>query len=355
MFGPEWTFTGPGVIESDSINSNTLAVLKKLALKIQSKCPICQLDESSFPEIEIRIRRDLKIRLTLDSRVIEINATPMTTSTMELHKDLLQELIWNSAREIGLAPHTRLGGGHLHIQKPYQPQLNPVMDTQRPYSWFQRLFNKVPQQEYSSLIDSPDILLMRNFLVDLWNRPALFLGALGFNLKSAQPLSSYSPVTLELIQRKVLEFDRGDIGIESLIRYHNALLAPSGDSRNLAINLEHDRTIEIRGLRPQQSFMDYLRLCQLFESRIRALALSPQTPVKLDIPQIKTWKESSQGSTIYLSSLSDDEVRQELKRYVESANQDWEKYKHFPLISPASNLESPESLRPGSLSCRSLF
>ena len=104
--------------------------------------------------------------------------------------------------------------------------------------------------------ESPDILLLRNFIVDLWNRSALFLGALGFKLRAAKPLSAYSPTALEMIQRKLVEFDRGEIGIESLIRYYNMILSPSGDSRNLAINLEHARTIEIRGLRPQKSFLD---------------------------------------------------------------------------------------------------
>lgn len=298
MFGPEWTFTGPGIMESASINTTAWQMLHRFSKQIMGKCSSCQIS-TTFPEIDIRINNDVAISLTLDNRVIEINSTPMTTAKMELHKDLLQELVWNSAKEIGLSPHVRLGGGHLHIQKPYQPALNPIMSVQRPYSWIHRLFTGAPEFEYSTMKESPDILLMRNFIVDLWNRPALFLGALGFNLRSAKPLSVYSPTTLELIQRKVLEFDRGEIGIESLIRYHNAILSPSGDSRNLAINLEHARTIEVRGLRPQQSFLDYLKLCQLFESRIRALSLQqPLSLLKLDIPLIQAWTTKNNGQTM---------------------------------------------------------
>jgi hypothetical protein len=338
LFGPEWTFTGPGIMDSASINTTAWQMLQRFSKQIMGKCSSCQIS-TTFPEIDIRINSEVTISLTLDNRVIEINSTPMTTSMMETHKDLLQELIWNSAKEIGLAPHVRLGGGHLHIQKPYQPALNPIMSVQRPYSWIHRLFTSAPEFEYSTMRESPDILLMRNFIVDLWNRPALFLGALGFNLRSAKPLSAYSPTALELIQHKVLEFDRGEIGIESLIRYHNMILSPSGDSRNLAINLEHARTIEIRGLRPQQSFLDYIKLCQLFEARIRALSQQqPRSSLKLEIPVVKTWINKIDGQNIFLSSLSDEDVNREFRKYVEAANLDWGKYNHFPLATPKTSL-----------------
>ncbi len=344
LFGPEWTFTNAQLMNTSKMDASAWETLQALSVKILAKCPTCQ-QKISFPEIEIRINQDVSIRLTPDSRVIEINAAPMTISVMRAHRDLLQELVWNSAAELGLKPHVRVGGGHLHIQKPYQPQLDTVLRVQRPFSWIHRLFKNAPEHEFSSTIENPDILLMRNFLADLWKRPALFLGALGFNLRAARPLSSYSSNLLDSIHRKVTEFDRGEMGIESLIRYHNTLLSPSGDSRNLAINLEHAQTIEIRGLRPQLSFYDYLKICELIESRIRTIAKTHFTPIPFEVPIIKTWSTRQNDLLVYHRDLSDEDVRQQFRSYVESASLNWESYMHFPLASPGAT--SPGTVSQG--------
>ena len=71
LFGPEWTFTGPGIMDSYSINTTAWQMLLRFSKQIMSKCNTCQIS-TAFPEIVIRYH-NMILSPSGDSRNLAIN------------------------------------------------------------------------------------------------------------------------------------------------------------------------------------------------------------------------------------------------------------------------------------------
>ena len=251
LVGPEWTFSNPqiinadraGVYESQASEDLTDHTIARWLALIQQQCPKCVIHDRQVHLGGYWFQFDV------DPMVIEITAMPTTTSDLREPRRhaQLQQLIWNTGHQIGLAPQERIGGGHLHLD----------IDTH---------FHG-------------DAFLFRNFIVDLANRPELFLGGLGLDLLNAPPLAALGPESIDAFEKVISDFDQHPTDIATLRRRirtevyrHTPVMGRGAKTEKFqAVNLSHGETIEIRGLRPQTSLAHFIRIAELFEARIEKL------------------------------------------------------------------------------------
>ncbi len=265
--GPEWTFTNNALIElgrirdtmslpnsSEGHDQYQRKMLSLWAREIKLACPQCTIKKAgsffSIDQLHIQVSENVWLEINRDPWVLEVTASAMDKDTFSKHSDLLQKLIWDSAKKIGINPHARVGGGHIHL-------------------------------EIKSFFGN-DRNLFRNFLVDLANHPELFLGALGFDLLNAPPIAILFGKQKQNFEKILAEFDKGAMSINELMAkinsevYSETFYDPyphqqHNPEKYQAVNLLHDETIELRGLNPQESARIHLLLLQLFESRIEYL------------------------------------------------------------------------------------
>ncbi|CAF1366082.1 unnamed protein product [Didymodactylos carnosus] len=173
LFGLELTFTNDKLIElarnerEMDYKLYSTDLLEKWIEQIRHQWPcvqIGQLDKDSYGYSKVTLAYlscNIEFYLHSDDWVFEIGATPMTSAIVEKNLLLIQQTIFDTASAIGLKPHRRIGGGHFHLDK-------------------ETHFGK------------DNSVLFRNFLVDLMNRPELFLGGLSLDLLNAPPLAILS-------------------------------------------------------------------------------------------------------------------------------------------------------------------
>lgn len=154
-----------------------------------------------------------------------------------------------------MRPQSRVGCGHLHL-------------------------------EYSSHFNG-NAVLFRNFIVDIFNRPQLFMGGLSLDLLNSPPVAILPKEQQDQMVAIIKEFDQKDNpSIESFYKeinervyirsYINRKAAELEDfnkkqTKYHAVNFLHPETVEFRGLRPQKNAHQLLVLMRLFESRINQI------------------------------------------------------------------------------------
>ncbi len=151
------------------------------------------------------------------------------------------------AASVGLEPHERIGGGHIHIAR----------------------------TSFGSE------LAIRNFIVDYCNHPELALGVLGFDSLNAPPLASAPDESIDAFVEGLAAFDAGALDLAGFLAHLRTrvytfgspeLPASADRSKYQALNVNHPDTIEIRAVRPHRSFAEFLDVAELFAARIAALA-----------------------------------------------------------------------------------
>jgi hypothetical protein len=266
-FGLELTFTCERLIElARDENGPEYKVffdetLEALVVSIKKADPSVEvaygpLDKHGYKQIEVTIPRmqNLQLFIHSDDWVIEVGSSPMTLPQLLENETYFQQLLFGSMCAVGLLPHPRVGGGHLHL-------------------------------EYSTHFGDNTLLLM-NFLVDICNRPLLFLGGLSLDLLNAPPLAILPESQQIAFTEVVNEFHAlapAARDTEALKKEMNErVYCKSYIQRNVdelasynkkqrkyqVINLLHWKTLEIRGLRPEVSTRALITLMQLFEGRL---------------------------------------------------------------------------------------
>lgn len=220
---------------------------------------------------------DLRLFLHHDDWVVEVGSSPLTVAQAEQHCDFLQRTVWSTAAAAGLVPHPRVGGGHIHL-------------------------------EYASHFGD-DAQLLRNFIVDLFNRPLLFLGGMSLDLLNAPPLAILGDEQRAAFVAVLAEFDASPPEARSIVALRTALATRvytrsflqinnhemryyvTHQDKYHAVNVLHQRTIELRGLHPQRSARALLSLMRVFEARIAALRslAAPLAYVPCDLSHACTW------------------------------------------------------------------
>jgi hypothetical protein len=337
LAGGEWTVSNPDIVNHNrkgKIIEEYRAKREAIELwieEIKHRCPDCSIEGSDSTR-KITSPNHPWISVTIDQGVLEVNAKPMRLNGYVKNAAYMQNLIWNSAKSVGLLPQERMGGGHIHLDI---------------------------RSHFGN-----DSLLFRNFLVDLMNRPELFLGGLGFNLKAAPPLALMPPEFIDAFEKVIRRFDKGKMSREQLMDAINLEvydLSKHGGRKNHAINLDHRETIEIRGNRPQESLEHFIKLIELFESRIDALRefRQPIPFIRKDFQtRFKVIKNRS-GAVRYDLEIPAEEIERAMKNYVEDSRLNWADYRLLKtkelgrmLLNEAANEDATGA---ASAQCREIF
>jgi len=256
--------------------------------EVQKQCSMCTVDKN-----KIYTPEGFWFELTIDNNVLEVKTEPMTEQQLTDRSFVLEQLVWKSAKKVGVTPHKRLGGGHLHL------------DLKSHFGH--------------------DRLLFRNFVVDLMNRPELFMGGLGLNYFNP-PLAFYGPKAAKKFKKLVAKFDQNPhLSIEDFMKmmsaFYNSLehpVLPTPYAKFQALNFEHILlgTLEIRALRPQVSAEHSLRLVKMFKSRIKTLK-GQNAKIEIDVPDLsQSYKVvKKKGYRHYLHNLKPQKIMRSVQNY----------------------------------------
>ena len=296
LFGPEWTFTNRHLIKRTDHNYK-VALIKTWREHIKEICPNCYQEYSNerssfYGQYTINYNKEQKFAITSDPLVIEIKASPLTVKEFKENMNKLQTLIWDTGKHLGVQPHSRVGGGHIHVD-------------------IKTNFGN-------------NTLLQRNFIVDLFNHPELFMGALSLDYLNAPPLAFFPPDQISIIEKALRNFDNNNLNLDELkeriieVYRKSKIIEPSAKYR--AVNFNHRDTIEVRGFRPQASARHYFDMITLLESRIEFLR-GINTPIPLNVPDY----HNAYAYTItsvnklhkYTTSISSQRVVDVYKKFVE--------------------------------------
>ncbi len=337
--GPEWTFTNDELIElgrirdtmslpnaSEGHDQYQRKMLSLWAREIKLACPDCTIKKAggffTIDQLRVQISESVWFEINRDPWVLEVTASAMDQETFAKHSELFQKLIWDSAKKIGISPHTRVGGGHIHL-------------------------------EIKSFFGS-DRNLFRNFLVDLANHPELFLGALGFDLLNAPPLAILFGKQKQNFEKILADFDKGSMSINELMArinsevYSETFYDPyphqqHNPEKYQAVNLLHDETIELRGLNPQESARIHFLLLQLFEARIEYLKKQKGLLAynKKDYSSL-VHSFSVRKMEFHTSNIDQSFIEQKARSYIQESGLKWSDYSDLIL----KNLSTVQTQNP---------
>ena len=253
--------------------------------------------------------------------MLEVTASPLTQEQFKSKMRKIQAVLFDSALAVGLKVHDRLVGGHIHLDK---------------------------KGHFGS-----NELLMRNFIVDLFNHSELFMGVLSLDYVNAPPVTTLGRNALEDLRQIITDYDKKTIGLETFLDLVNGRVYLQGesiqkDSKYQAVNLQNEETIEVRGFRPQKSAIHYYDMISLLEARIEYLKAIPG-PIKFtgedQSTQIK-WAEV-RGLHSYQTKYSPEMRAMRFYQYVTEAGLDWDSYKNYP-VDKAVREESIKLKNPNS-------
>lgn len=277
-FGAEFTFTNTQIQAAQQgsyVNSEqSEAHREKMAEAVKRTCGNCVIsrEQNSYGVDVLRVTYPdgFYFIIATDPAVVEVQTKPMTTTEIRKQAVRMHRDIFGSAKAAGMAPSERgTGGGHIHIG-------------------------------YHSATGG-DLMLMRNIMVDFANHPELANGILAHDHWNSQPIQALPKENQDAFKRIIEDFDRGEIKDivtftnriqEEVYNWHRANWSPP--KKYQAFNVTRladlkwapaERTFEIRSIKPQRNYAEYLALTDLLEGRIEYLR-SRKAPVPLNIPGV---------------------------------------------------------------------
>lgn len=112
VYGPEWTFTQVERTLRDEIPS-IISQVMQTAEQLYPGRVVLQGESGVYPEIVIDGK--LKLALTHDPGVIEVQSTPLSVADWKKYKDITQTLVFDVMAQNNFIPHEREGAGHINI------------------------------------------------------------------------------------------------------------------------------------------------------------------------------------------------------------------------------------------------
>jgi len=343
LVGFEWTFTnsdlvknfrntpvnpdlpalpGRGLIDQIDVSSNVINSLQNSSIsqasnawieEIKKDCPSCL-----FEGRKVHTPDGFWFQITMDQTVLEVITEPMTHKQLLKRSEILDRLVWKAAKRVNLVPHKRLGGGHLHL------------DIETNFKGDRKLF--------------------RNFVVDLVNRPELFMGGFGLNYFNAPPLSFYGSKALKSFSKIISNFDKKEnISVSDLMvsinEFYETLshpVTPTPDAKFQALNFKHFDfgTLEIRGVRPQINVEHAERLVKIFQARIKVLK-KQKTLIKVRVPDLsKSYRTTREnGYRFYSHNLTAKQILKSVEAYALDAGLEHDFYNNFVTEELIENLK----------------
>lgn len=127
-----------------------------------------------------------------DQRVLEIATEPLSLAEFRRAEDLLEESVWNAARDVGLAPGTdEINRWSMHVN----------------VSW-------------PALAAGADGDLLLRYVVDFNDHPELAMGACGGDIRNAPPLAILGPRPRQALQQLVHECATTSAGRDAFMVAH---------------------------------------------------------------------------------------------------------------------------------------
>lgn len=314
--GPEFTFTNAQLIEAARaadftsfrmLVSKDLRGLYKEMRRRCSECSFSKIIRTSGGCLKFKVLLPTGVRLFVhaDDWVIEAGMSPVTLSQIKNNEALIDRSLFEAAATAGLRPDDRIGGGHQHFDL---------------VSYF-----------------GGDALLFRNFIVDLANRPELFLGGLSLDLLNAPPLAILKPEQVDAFAAVIANFDRHPTSIAKLKRaineqvYRKTFVQSDAKDDEMvsfranpakyhAVNFLHEETVELRGLPPPRSMGDFYARAKLFSRRIDQLKkLNRPLPFRPQYLRGSVRWSTHRRVEHYRVGLSDRQVTRALDNYIAAA------------------------------------
>ncbi|MGH1468804.1 MAG: hypothetical protein ACRBBP_07995, partial [Bdellovibrionales bacterium] len=312
-------------------NSPINQAIERWVEAINRKCPDCVVKGR-----RVTLPNGFWFEITTDLWALEVKTKPVSLEEFKNLQEPLQNLVWSAANQADVRPHDRLGGGHIHLD-------------------IESHFGK-------------DRLAFRNFIVDLANRPELFMGAFGFNYFNAPPLALFGQEALDGFKEVLHNFDtHPDLEIKDLMHeinhFYSTLKNPvvGGTSEKFhAVNLTHFDlgalgTVELRGFRPQLNALHTELLMEIFTGRIRELK-KRRTPLLLNAPDYSKHFDSVKTSNgrVYKNTIPAKQILRTLVNFLKDSRITLNAYDPFITEELKDSLNT-KSEALASLSCRSLL
>ncbi|HEX3481237.1 MAG TPA: hypothetical protein VHT91_39750 [Kofleriaceae bacterium] len=256
--GFELTFTSEPIVEAgcrrgelDPDTPENLAACAALAAAIRANlgdahAHAIEDDGHGFPRHVITYPDGYWIKVEIDPWCVEVTGRHDTIAGYRAVAPRL-ERIFAVARGLGLAPHARIGGGHVHVGR----------------------------------ASFDDALAVRNFIIDYCNHPELALGILGFDPLNGPALATAPAESLDAFEAGLARLDAGELDLDGFLAHVRdrvytfaapELPAHAPRAKYQALNVSHPASLEIRAIRPPHSFDDFVAICELFAARIAFLA-----------------------------------------------------------------------------------
>ncbi|MFH5183460.1 hypothetical protein ACHHV8_13035 [Paenibacillus sp. TAB 01] len=317
QFGTEFTFTNANMIaEAKKKGDGSVALEESIAKKNDWKDEVSRIidephnvttSKNQYAEEEDVYKYTFEdgwwFQINLDPGVIEIQMQPMTLQKAESEKitNRVNKYIFGIAQQLGLHSDASFGGGHIHL-------------------------------DADSTFGGNE-LLFRNFIVDFENESAA-LEAFEHDPVNAPRVAQKSKEAREQFAKVIHEFDRdnreiGQEAIKSLAKVIEDQVYKrysEDDPKYNALNYRHMlkedglNTLEIRAMRSQRTFQEFIMEAKLFMKRIEYLekeiavknkaAEQPKFDVKKEITDSEVALESEtkvfQALTKYCTQLGID-------------------------------------------------
>lgn len=288
LFGLEFTFTREDLVQEGRSTGRRLDLASnprkaEVWLELRSHlervcaqradCRLVETQDKHGRAVRLEYRDGFYFTIGLDVMVLESNAKPLTPSQFEKVLPRFEKDLFEPALALGLRPHARIGGGHIHISK----------------------------QAFEG-----NALAFRNFFVDFQNRPELAFGAFGAHLGNSPPLAALRSSQREALYKLLQEFDSEPKGwrkiwprrwtieklaheIEKRVYTHSTNPQWGAPHYYQALNLNRlqkpadQATLEIRSFRPQESPRAFLLQTRLLEAWINKMK-SLEEPIAYKAP-----------------------------------------------------------------------
>ncbi len=292
---------------ADTSNPENLRYQKMFKEKVATKCPTCTIelmsDRYGEPKYRVKLPDGWYFDITMDPSVIEITAKPIPLHEMPAKKEVMNSLIWDTAKDLKLQGD---GAGHLNYG---------ITST-----------------------FGDDARLFRNFMADYLNNPGLSAGVFDYVDRANAP----HPEELGSAQKKALadlfrDFDPDKKSIKDFAKvlyekvYFKSTVfggydgEPPEKYQSLNINSiakEGDSwpRLELRSIGMQANADELEKLSALFAARIKYLKSQPGV-----IPYVGDRKF---GARTPASMVED------FYRYVTESGLKWEDYREFVAKRP---------------------
>lgn len=330
LFGPEFTFSNTDLQKGATgatkahyeENGQKLVELKAFYEKLcmTRGCKIVEGRDKHGPTFKVSYGDGWYFTVAVDYAVIEVQTKASSYRDFLKHKTLLKIDLFNIMKRFGLGPHESFGGGHIHID------LAAFGNNSK---------------------------LFRNFFVDFTNHHLVTYGVLGKDVNNAPPLVAlkdyqrqafidllaiYDENPTMSIKTFAATLDRevyketyaNDPDWQKHNTHYQALKVSRINDPFIEMN---QKTIEIRGIRPQKDIDTFILQMELFLARIEYLK------TRTDFIEYKPEKYKEATAQDAVDSFYD---------YVTQAGLGWEKFKvllpkNLEGITPSKEKANEES------------